>query len=114
MSRNLAKRPLQEICVERALVGILCRDLAISGGELGQRLGEERRGVARRSFIDSLTESCTAASMENLSTRSCPRSSTEIFTKGICRTDLASFLLTARVALATDGFRSFPPFSLEV
>ena len=37
-------------------------------------------------YTDSLTKgSCTAASIENLSRRSCARSSTEIFTKGTCR-----------------------------
>ena len=104
--RYLVQRSCQEtssrdLCKERALIEILYRDLARAyGGDLVQRPGEESRGLARRSFIDSPTQgSCTAASTENLSRRSCARSSTEIFTLGTCRTELVSLLFTTRVAL---------------
>ena len=122
--KDLAKRPLIEIlsrrsCQEtsyRVLVQRSCQETSF--GDFVQRPGEESRGLAQRSFLDSLDKdltlrsltqifcgdvlqtpctdsvtqgSCTAASTDNLSTRSCARSSTEILTKGTCSILLGSF-----------------------
>ena len=60
--RYLVQRSCQEtssrdLCKERALIEILYRDLARAyGGDLAQRPGEESRGLARRSCIDSHTQ----------------------------------------------------------
>ena len=53
---DLSKRPLQEICAERALIEILYRDLARRPLlQVLQRSGEERRDLAQRSCLVSLT-----------------------------------------------------------
>ena len=52
MSRGLAKRPLKEICAERALIEILYADLSRKPrGDLVQKHGEESKGLRQRSFI---------------------------------------------------------------
>ena len=81
MAKCLAKRPLQEICAESALIEILGRDLA-------RRPPVE---ILCRNLAKSLwtpcaesptQEFCAAASTENLSRRSCAQFSAEIFAKG--------------------------------
>ena len=104
--RDLAKRPLIEICTEIFPRGLLrrscqqsfCRDLderscqETSHRDLVQRPGEENRDLAQRFLVESrasrdlrtyyLTKrSCTAASTENLPRRSCTRSCSGIFTQ---------------------------------
>ena len=109
--RDLARRHLMEICTETWWrEPVSCAEISYREFEQGSYFEIFNSDLLWKfllGYTDSLAKgSCTAASIENLSRRSCARSSTEIFTKGTCQIQPGIF--TSRDHLEwTQGFTTW-------